>query len=270
MSINVSSVLSTVPYIDGGLNVATNAAVQNTGRQSKSAEFVATIGIRNGKRIKTNQVTFSAIAFPASADGSVSLDDLVNGASIIASNIAALSRGAVMGFFMKLGKYRNDENTPNLMNKPLHTAYLRFDNVELTLDNGGVPVQGIAPLRTVSQNIRIPFVGEDVSLATIESTLKQVISVGQGANVSLGVTRFDMDGEKEDISAYQTLHKSYGKILELDKVDVISYLNNDVSLGDSDYIVSEKFNNVVIVPDSLPTPPDHGSQQNQGGDGGNG
>lgn len=266
MSLNVSSVVSRVPYVDGGVNVADGTAVQDSGRQCKCAEFVLTLGIRNGKSFKTNQVNFSVIAFPTAAQGVVTLDELIKGASIIASNIAAVSRGAVFGFYMKIGKYRNDEKTPNLSEKGLHTAYLRFDNVDVLLDSCGVPTSGIAPQRTVSQNIRIPYVGDNISLASLDATLRQLINVSENTNCSLGVSRFDTDGEKDTISAYQTIHKTYGKILELDKVGVISYLNNDQTIGDSDYIVSEEYNNTVLVPEALPTPPDHQTQQqNQGG-----
>lgn len=257
MSINISAVRSTVPLVDGGLNVANNQAVQNTGRQVKGAEFVLTLGIRNGRKFITRNVTFSCVARGRNTETTVTLDNLLNGASIIASNIAAMSRGTIFGLFMKCGKYRNDENTPNYQSVPKLGASLRFDNIDVTLNECGNPVSGISPLRTVSQNLYIPFLSSDISLATIEQTLSTPVSVSDNVDVALGVTRFDLDGEKESISAYQTLHSSKGHINKSDRVATIDFLNIDTVLGDSDDIVSEKYNTVQIVNSQLPTPPEH-------------
>lgn len=257
MSINISAVRSTVPLIDGGLNVATNEAVQNSGRNVKAAEFVVTIGIRNGKRFITRQVPFACVARGTDAESTPTLDHLINGASIIASNICAMSRGTMFGFFMKCGKYRNDENTPNYQAVPKLWAMMRFDNVDVEVNECGNPVSGITPLRTVSQQFSIPFMNEDISLATVAQTLTSPVTVGDNIQVALGVTRFDTDGEKESISAYQTLHRSKGRIGLSDKVSTIDFLNIDSALGDSDDIISEKYNSVTLVPDTIPTPPDH-------------
>ena len=249
MSINVSPVRTGVSLVDGGFNVATGQNVANSGTTSMCAEFVLVLGIRDGKRIRSRQLEFGCVTSEASA----TLSDLVNGASIFASSIAAMSRGVVLSFYMKLGKYRNDEQMPQIGGEPLNTAVITLDNVNVTTDSGGVPISGIMPLRKVSQTIRVPWVGENVSLGTIKSTLEQVLAGG----VCMGVTRFENDGTKTTIQAYKTNHKGYGKLVESDKVAVISLTNNDTALGDTDNIISEKYNEVIEAPNSLPTPPDH-------------
>lgn len=248
MSINITAIRDDVNLIDGGVNVATNQPVADSGNTAKGAEFVLVLGIRDGKRIRSRNVEFSCITF----GGSPSLDDLINYASQFASAIAQISRGVVMSFYMKLGKYRNDEQMPNLGGEPNNTAVITLDNVNVTTDSGGVPVSGVMPIRKVSQTIRIPWVGENVSLATIKDTLEQLLT-----NTCMGVTRFELDGTKSTVEAYRTQHKSYGVLKEVDTVAVISYENNDLSLGDTDNIISEKYAPTQISVDSLPTPPEH-------------
>ena len=251
MSINVSAIRGGVDLIDGGVNVANNTSVSNSGDRVVSAEFVLVLGIRDGKKIRSRQTEFSCVRTLGSDDTNA-MGDLINDASKYASDIAAMSRGVVLSFYMKLGKYRNDEQMPQLGGEPLNTAVITLDNVNVTTDSAGVPTSGIMPLRKVSQTIRIPWVGENVALGTIKSTLEQ--SIG---NTSMGVTRFEQNGQKTIVEAYKTNHKGYGKLVERDNVAVIAYENNDTALGDTDNIISEKYNNVITAPNSLPTPPAH-------------
>lgn len=254
MSINVSSLLSSIQLVDGGYNVTNGEVVNNTSDlRAKSAEFVLKLGIRDGKRIRSRNVEFSMVTWGGTESTTVTMDNLINQASKIASSIAAISRGVILAFYMKIGKYRDDEQMPNLGGEPNNTAVLTFDNVNVEVDSGGVPVSGTMPTRKVSQTIYIPWVGEEVSLSTIRKTLEQTLD----SNASLGVTRYDQNGDKSVVEAYRTQHKSYAKLLESDRISVVALRNNDEALGDSDNIISEKYNAVIAGANALPTPPEH-------------
>lgn len=257
MSINVKQLTDSVPLIDGGLNAVTNEAVANTGRTVKAADFVLVLGLKKGKRFTTRQCQFSCICRPGTGENAEpNLEKLINGASIIASNIATLTKGVIFGLFMKMGKYRNDEVPDSIYKGQLSNVVIDIDNVDVEVDYCGNPTSGIMPKRRVSQRLYIPFVGNDVSLQTCEQSLNKDYESGDCV-VTLGVTRFVQGGDKTEVEAYRTGHISYSRYKKMDKIELIEFLNNDARLGDGDYIVSEKYNTATIAQQSFPEPPTH-------------
>lgn len=168
---------------------------------------------------------------------------LIEAGSRMASNIAYLSKGVLVGFYAKLGKYRQDEMPINVPVGDNSFGTLVFNNEDgSALRNQECGREYSLPMTPGSVNVRIPWLRDDLSRQDMLETLSQWEYVQDGITFSLGQVKFK-DDEKIEMVAIPCNNVKYIKAVEKSRNLGQLLINNDEHLGiSSDKVASEAFN----------------------------
>lgn len=226
-----------------------------TTKNGIAMEFQANIKVLSGKdRYKIRSATFTIVGDNSSINTNTSgtkdqigkaLYGVIEAGSRLASDIAYMSKGVIVGLFAKLGKYRQDEMPINVPTGDNSWATAIFDNQPAhEYGSSECGRNNALPVTPASTAIRIPWYRDDFSrqdlLATIDSW--NYSDADSGFDFTIGSVKFRNEQQTEliaypcsnlrDLKAGQK-SKPLGRLLN----------NNDVSLGImSDHVDSEAFN----------------------------
>lgn len=211
----------------------------NTGTASNLiyGDFIVKLAIRrqgNGK-VVVREVPFGMCG--ASTGTKV---DLQEAAVKMAEKIAKLSDGVVMGLFEKLGKYRNDENPAMVHDLRKQYGVIFMSNNQLAENPAAL---GPYPLKTVTSKVFVPWLADDVSRQDMIATLKEPITVNT-VDYMFGYSRF-ANSDKTSIEVFPMQYNAGCQTKEFNKIASFELVNNDVSSGISDNVMSEE--NATIV-----------------------
>lgn len=193
-------------------------------------EYVASIGALNedGKVFKKDT------KFAMSGVGTVANLDFA--AIKMAEKIAKLSDGILLGFHKKLGKYRNDEVPGTIRaNKKRWAAYIGSNNPRVEDPRSVVTL----PRTAKTAKVFIPWLGETTSDQDVVATLKAPID-----GFVLASSRFT-DADKIEIEAFPMDYNAGITVKAYAKAPVFDLVNNDVSSGGVDHVMSEAFATVI-------------------------
>ena len=232
-------------------NPATGEMTPAEGALSKrgvAMEFQINLKILSGRdkwRVRPCSFTIIGDSETAIADADVgnAIYGLIEAGSRMASNIAYLSKGVLVGFFAKLGKYRQDEMPINVPVGDNSFGTIVFNNE----DGSALREQECGrsynlPMTPGSVAVRIPWFRDDLSRQDILQTLADWQYTQNGINYTLGQVKFK-DDNKVEMLAMPCNNVKYVKAVEKSKALGQLLTNNDAHLGiTSDKVLSESFN----------------------------
>lgn len=218
-------------------------------------EFQANIKVLSGgDRYLVRSVSYTIVGSPTSDSATISDNDLANGlmgiiqaGSVMASNIAACSKGVLVGFFAKLGKYRQDEMPASIPTGDNSWA-------SLILSNNRYSGYGMDPCTKndefpavpASAQIRIPWFRDDISRQDVKDSLDNWALTVNGFKYSLGQVRF-RDDNKVDMVCMRVDSLHHLKVAEYSRNLGGLLNNNDTTLGiQDDKVLSEKVNTMIF------------------------
>lgn len=230
---------------------ATGKTTQTQGELNKrgvAMEFQINLKILSGR----DQWRVRPCSFTIIGDSETGIDDknvstaiygLIEAGSRMASNIAYLSKGVLVGFFAKLGKYRQDEMPINVPVGDNSFGTIVFNNEDgSALRNQECGRSYNLPMTPGSVAVRIPWFRDDLSRQDILSTLETWEYVQDGFTFSLGQVKFK-DDAKVEMVALPCNNVKYIKAVEKSKALGQLLINNDEHLGiTSDKVLSQEFN----------------------------
>lgn len=170
--------------------------------------------------------------------------DIINAGSVMASNIAALSKGVLCEFSAKLGKFRPDQIPIDVPAGDTSYAKVIFTNNENDKYGKGNCETHDIPVVKGGASIFIPWLRDDVSRQDIKATLGNWDYTLNGHHYHLGQVRF-LNDSKTEMVAIPTPYVKYSKTYEYSRNNPCYQDNNDSALGMSDAVISEKFNQVT-------------------------
>lgn len=235
-------------------NPITGETQQSGGALTKrgcAMEFQINLKILSGRdkwRVRSCTFTIIGDSETAISDSNIAqaIYGLIEAGSRMASNIAYLSKGVLVGFFAKLGKYRQDEMPINVPVGDNSFGTIVFNN-----ENGSVLREQECgrtydlPMTPGSVAVRIPWFRDDLSRQDILETLQSWQYTNGGITYGLGQVKFK-DDDKIEMVAMPCNNVKYVKAVEKSKALGALLLNNDESLGImSDKVLSEEMNNFV-------------------------
>lgn len=208
-------------------------------KTGKAMEFQVNIMVTKGfDKTSSKSSTFTIVAENGTIEG------LIQAGSIMASNIAKLSKGVISAFYAKLGKYRDDEIPQDVPTGDNSYSVTTMTNNEMDAYSKRIcsSSEVTYPAKTVTSNIYIPWVRDDVSDADISATLEQFSETIDGVDYKLGYVRFN-DDNKVNMTCYPVSEVKYTGIKRSSRKTRAFLNNNDVSLGIvPDDVLSEEFN----------------------------
>lgn len=197
--------------------------------------------VANNSAIETNTVgTHEQIANGLYA--------LMEAGTRLASDIAYVSKGVIVGLFVKLGKYRQDEMPINVPTGDNSYAVAIFDN-QPGHEYGSPECDRneVLPVNPASSSIRIPWLRDDLSRQDVKKTLDDFSYTDStsGFIVTVGQVKFRNEAQTELI-ALPTNNLRKLKVAEMTRPLGAVKALNDQGLGImSDKVESEKFNTFV-------------------------
>lgn len=170
---------------------------------------------------------------------------VIEAGSRVASDIAYASKGVLVGFFAKLGKYRQDDMPINVASGDNSYATMILDN-NYGAEYGANEETGresILPVNPASLYIRIPWLRDDLSRQDVVNTFDDWTYTDESGFVfSLGQVKFRNEQQTELI-ALPTQNLRRIKAVETSRPLGRLLANNDTALGiKSDKVASEKMN----------------------------
>lgn len=173
---------------------------------------------------------------------------LIEAGSRAASNIAYLSKGVIVGFYAKLGKYRQDEMPINVP-----TGDNSFSDIIITNNLNDEYGQDECnrtdsfPMMPASMRVRIPWQKDNLSRQDVKETITlwEYLDNDTGMTFHFGQVRFTNDN-KTDMSALPCGYIQRVRVGEYSKKLGGFLVNNDSSIGiKSDDVLSQEYNSVV-------------------------
>lgn len=219
-------------------------------KNGMAMEFQVNIkGLYGGDKYAIRGTNFTCVADLTNAESGMDTVDngllaLFEAGSRVASNIAFMSKGVIVGFFAKLGKYRQDEMPIDMSAGDNSYATLVLNN-----DNAGEYGSDICdrnssmPVKPASTAIRVPWIRDNVSRQDVIDTLNdwKYTDTNTGIVVNLGNVKF-YDEDKTELCAMPTTALKQVKVVERTRTLGVLLENNDASLGIVDNVESEKYN----------------------------
>lgn len=216
----------------GTINNGTAGAGVNT-----LGEFILRLAIQlkgNG-RVITKDVTYMVVGPPTATAADVEEAGMIYG-----GRIAKMSGGVVMGFFKKLGKYRNDEAPKQVAGlKKEYGVIFMSNNPKAEDADSSDPL----PWETKTAKLFIPWIEEDVSRQDMRETIKAAVTTG-GLTFNLGTSRFATE-DKDTITAYPMEYVAGLTVKEYGKAVTFELTNTDAAEGGSDFLLSEAPSSIV-------------------------
>lgn len=228
-------------FQDQIVDLSTGELSPATPTDGVALEFQVDLMVTRGRDKVAKKSTQFTVVGENSYNAPTTWGELVQAGSIIASNIAKLSKGVICGFYAKMGKYRADEVPTDVPTGDNSYCAVVLTN-DARAEYGANPCQvAQIPYRKASTSIYIPWFRDDLSRQDVEQTLTQVITVNSH-NYKLGITRFQNENKTiiecsptDFVKSVTVKNRSYS--LPDFKI------NNDESLGFSgDNVISEKYN----------------------------
>lgn len=248
---SIQSYLQTISYDDRVRTAEQELpALTKTGR---AMEFQVNIMVTRGfDKTAMKSSTFTIVGENATVEG------LIEAGSILASNIARLSKGVISGFYAKLGKYRPDVVPQDVApgdNSYCVLTMTNNENNEYSYYNC-TNIGREYPSRTVTNNFYVPWIRNDVSDADVIATFKDFEVELDGVTYTTGYVRFNSD-EKIGMTCYPVKFVKYIDQKKVSRSNPAFLNNNDVELGIvNDDILSEKFSTVKSAGDDFTNTPE--------------
>lgn len=215
-------------------------------------EFQANIKVLSGRdRYRVRSVTFTIVGKNANgvsgrADIGNGMFGLMEAGARLASLIAKMSKGVLVGFFAKLGKYRQDEMPINVPSGDNSYATLVYNNsVDSEYSSDECSRNSELPATPASTAIRIPWLRDDISRQDIKTNLDNWTfddsgTDGSGFVFQVGQVKFK-DDNKIDLIAIPTTGLHSIKVAERSYNLGQLLVNNDTQRGIiDDKVLSEK------------------------------
>lgn len=215
-------------------------------------EFQANIKILSGRdRYRVRSTTFTIVGKNdngASGRSQIGngLYGLIEAGSRLASLIAKMSKGVIVGFFAKLGKYRQDEMPINVPVGDNSFGTLVYNNsVDSEYSSSECDRNAELPATPASTAIRIPWLRDDISRQDIKKNLDDWAfddsgNDGSGFVFKVGQVKFK-DDNKVDLVAIPTTGLHSIKVAERSYNLGQLLVNNDSARGIiTDKVLSEK------------------------------
>lgn len=214
-------------------------------------DFIVGIMTSIGEDKVTRRTTSYTIVGDTSGDD-IEQDtaDIINAGSIMASNIAAVSKGVLCEFSAKLGKFRADQIPVDVPAGDSSNAIIYFTNNQNDKYGKGNCQSFNIPVAKAAAKLFIPWMRDDVSRQDIIATFQNWNFQAHGHTFRLGQVRFYNDAKTEMV-AMPTPYYRYGRYNEYSRNNPCYQDNNDTVLGMSDAVISEKLNTVVQGTDDV-------------------
>lgn len=221
-------------------------------RLGMAMEFQVNIKILSGRdRYRVRSTTYTIVGkkdagISGRADIGNGMYGLIEAGSRLASLIAKMSKGVIVGFFAKLGKYRQDEmpiNVPVGDNSYGTLVYNNSVDSEYASDECGRNAE--LPATPASTAIKIPWLRDDISRQDIKTNLDDWSFDDTGDNGSgfvfkVGQVKFK-DENKVELVAIPTTGLHSIKVAERSYNLGQLLVNNDSARGIlTDKVLSEK------------------------------
>lgn len=210
----------------------------NTGvaGEASAMEFVLTLAIKTrGGKLKSQDVKYTIVG-----DGTATMSELLSAGAEHGLRVAKMSDGVVLGFYAKMGKYRNDEEPPLIQETKKSYAVLYLsNNPKVSNPDSTDPL----PLQVKTEKVYVPWLNDSVSRQDFKATIEQPIVVN-GKNFSLGITRFG-DDMKTFMEAFPMVHFAGCNIKCYTKNAQFQLVNNDIDASIDDGHMSEKYHSVT-------------------------
>lgn len=221
-------------------------------KKGMAMEFQANIKILSGRdRYRVRSMTFTIVGNNDSFTGGRAeignaMYGLMEAGSRLASLIAKMSKGVIVGFFAKLGKYRQDEMPINVPTGDNSYGTLIYNNsVDSEYASNECGRNAELPATPASTAIRIPWLRDDISRQDIKQNLddwkfQDEGNDGSGFIFSIGQVKFK-DDNKVELVAIPTTGLHSIKVAERSYNLGQLLVNNDASQGIiTDKVLSEK------------------------------
>lgn len=212
----------------------------NTGTANglKFADFAIKLAARSsaGGRIIAKDTEFGLVGGATVTDA-----EMEEAASIMAARFAKLSSAVIVSMWKKIGKYRNDE-VPGVKESTLKRYAVIFQTNNPMAEDPNY--SGVMPLKTVTGKFFLPWQPADVSEQDIVESITAPITVN-AKTIQLGVSKFANDN-KTEISAYPLDINQGVTTKRYTRVNTFALVNNDVSDGLTDGVISEA--HATLVP----------------------
>lgn len=201
-------------------------------------------------KVTRRTTTFTLVAETNGDDIEQDLADIINAGSVMASDIAAVSKGVLCEFSAKMGKFRADAIPVDVPAGDSSYGMLIFTNNENDKYGKGNCESHNIPVVKGGANLFIPWLRDDVSRQDLIRTFGGWSYTAHGHIFHLGQTRF-LNENKTDMVAIPTPFYKYGKYKEYSRSNPCYQANNDVALGMADNVISEKFNQLTQGTDDV-------------------
>lgn len=171
---------------------------------------------------------------------------LMEAGARLASDIAFISKGVIVGLFCKIGKYRQDEMPMNVPTGDNSYASLVYDN-QIAHEYGSQECDRNSelPVNPASTSVRVPWLRDDLSRQDVLKTFGDwsYTDSFSGFMITIGQVKFRNEQQTELI-ALPTSNLRKIKVAETSRPLGRLLSNNDASLGImSDKVESELYNN---------------------------
>jgi hypothetical protein len=231
----------------------TNVPAALTSKNGITADFQVNLKVLKGRdsySVRSSTYTIvgtSETGISGRADIANALMGLMEAGARWAQNVAALSKGVLVAFYMKCGKYRQDEMPINVPTGDNSWGKLILsNNPNAEYGRNECDAMEEFPMERASAQIFIPWLRDDVSQADIINTVDsfEYVDSDSGFTFTLGQSRFK-DDNKVDIVALPTAYCKDVKRSARSRTLGGLLANNDSALGIlTDKVLSEEFNTV--------------------------
>lgn len=222
-------------------------------KKGLTADFQVNVKVLKGRdSYSVRSASFTIVG--VSETGLAGREEIANGlmglmeaGARFASNIAAMSKGVLVGLFMKLGKYRQDEmpiNVPTGDNSWGKLVLSNNPNAEYNRDECSSMEE--FPMEKASSAVFVPWLRDDISQADLIQSINdfEYNDEASGFTFYLGHNRFK-DDNKVDIVALPTFYCKDIKRSARSRNLGGLLANNDNQMGIiEDKVLSEEYNTI--------------------------
>lgn len=260
MSLNVAGIVSAVQVADEGFyydDEGVPRSVERSGRMCKGLRFNLVLGTSSGNLMTQNTINYSCLGIVSDSTKVelLTLEGILNFGGIVASEIAKLSNGVILGLSSDFGLYRPDEQFRPLGGRN-DTLLIGLKKIKETRSIDGVDREVFLTFPSEFM-FKVPFLGSAIGSSLIDN-----LNVGYSDsffisnNISgkvdykLGYLKFE-NNDKDSIVGVVCDEFFQTKIVSESNLLHISYVNNDSEKGclvpySSSYssagtVISEKF-----------------------------
>lgn len=194
-------------------------------------------------KVSRRTTAFTLVGETSGDDIEADTAKIIQAGSIMASDIAGVSKGVLCEFSAKLGKFRADQVPIDVPAGDSSYANLIFTNNENDKYGKGNCETHNVPVAKAGANLFIPWLRDDVSRQDLIRTFGNWTQIVGAVTFHLGQVRF-LNEQKTEMVALPSPYYKYGKIREYSRSNPCYQSNNDTALGINDAVLSEKYNTI--------------------------